>query len=99
LDDPQILGVDAMKGSELIYPVLLKTKANQQWAAMRETRRRIRIALEENDMLPGDPGRVFLHQALDKMMGKPPVASHQETEHGATKEQSKDINPFTGEGM
>lgn len=99
LDDPQILGVDAMKGSELIYPVLLKTKANQQWAAMRETRRRIRLALEENDMLPGDPGRVFLHQALDKMMGKPPLASHQESEHDPTKEQAKEINPFTGEGM
>jgi small conductance mechanosensitive channel len=37
----------------------LRTKANQQWAAMRETQRRIRLALEEHHLLPGDPLRVF----------------------------------------
>ena len=59
LADPTLLGVDAIKGSQVIYPVQLKTKANQQWAAMRETQRRIRIALAENGLLPGDPLRVF----------------------------------------
>jgi small conductance mechanosensitive channel len=59
LADPTLLGVDAIKGSQVIYPVQLKTKANQQWAAMRETQRRIRIALAEHGLLPGDPLRVF----------------------------------------
>ena len=59
LADPTLLGVDAIKGSQVIYPVQLRTRANQQWAAMRETQRRIRIALAENHMLPGDPLRVF----------------------------------------
>ena len=63
LEDPNLLGVDAIKGSQVIYPVQLKTKANQQWAAMRETQRRIRLALEQNQMLPGDPLRVFGTQA------------------------------------
>ena len=55
LADPVLLGVDAIKGSQVIYPVQLKTKANQQWAAQRETQRRIRLALEKHGMLPGDP--------------------------------------------
>ncbi len=59
LADPTLLGVDAIKGSQVIYPVQLRTKANQQWAAMRETQRRIRLALEEHGMLPGDPMRVY----------------------------------------
>ena len=59
LADPVLLGVDAIKGSQVIYPVQLRTRANQQWAAMRETQRRIRLALEEHHFLPGDPLRVF----------------------------------------
>lgn len=57
--DPQILGVDAVKGSEMIYPVVFKTLATQQYAPVREFRRRVRLALEQNHLLPGDPNRVF----------------------------------------
>jgi small conductance mechanosensitive channel len=59
LDDPQLLGVDAIRGSEMIFPVLFKTLPNQQFAPMREFRRRVRLALEENHLLPGDPYRIF----------------------------------------
>jgi small conductance mechanosensitive channel len=65
LDDPKVLGVDAIRGSELVYSVVFKTKAAQQFLPVREFRRRVRLALEENGMLPGDPNRVF-HQVLDK---------------------------------
>ena len=57
--DPEILGVDAIKGSELIFPVVFKTLATKQYAPVREFRRRVRLALEENHLLPGDPNRVF----------------------------------------
>jgi small conductance mechanosensitive channel len=57
--DPQILGVDAVKGSELIFPVVFKTKPTKQYGPVREFRRRVRLALEENDLLPGDPYRVY----------------------------------------
>ncbi len=57
--DPQVLGVDAVKGSETIYPVVFKTIANKQYAPIREFRRRVRIALDEHHLLPGDPYRVF----------------------------------------
>jgi moderate conductance mechanosensitive channel len=59
LADPKVLGVDAVKGSELIFPVVFKTRATQQYGPIREFRRRVRLALEENHMLPGDPLRVY----------------------------------------
>ncbi len=59
LADPQVLGVDAMHGSEVVYPVLFRTSAGKQSAPVREFRRQIRLALEERKMLPGDPYRTF----------------------------------------
>jgi moderate conductance mechanosensitive channel len=100
LADPTLLGVDAIKGSQVIYPVQLRTKANQQWAALRETQRRIRIALSENGMLPGDPLRVFT--AGGETAGQ---AARQLAEGAAkptadpTAAKAIEINPFTGEGM
>jgi small conductance mechanosensitive channel len=101
LADPTLLGVDAIKGSQVIYPVQLRTKANQQWAAMRETQRRIRIALAEHHLLPGDPLRVF------GMQGAAPAALEAEANAagGAAKgpdptaAKPNEVNPFTGEGM
>ncbi len=105
LADPVLLGVDAIKGSQVIYPVQLKTKANQQWAALRETQRRIRLALEEHGMLPGDPNRIYSRDgARDSASGTqgrtPAEAAH---EGGAAKPdpttaKSTEVNPFTGEG-
>ena len=60
--DPQILGVDAIKGSELIFPVVFKTLATKQYAPMREFRKRVRLALEEQGLLPGDPNRIYKTQ-------------------------------------
>jgi len=57
--DPQVLGVDAVKGSELIFPVVFKTKPTKQYGPVREFRRRVRLALEDNHLLPGDPYRVY----------------------------------------
>jgi small-conductance mechanosensitive channel len=59
LQDPQVLGVDAVKGSQVIFPVVFKTLPTQQYGPVREFQRRVRLALEEKHMLPGDPNRVF----------------------------------------
>ena len=59
LKDPEVLGVDSIAGSQVVYPVVFKTQATKQYGPIREFRRRVRIALEENAMLPGDPNRVF----------------------------------------
>lgn len=101
--DPQILGVDALKGSQLIFPVVFKTKAQKQFAPMREFQRRVRLALEEHHMLPGDPMRVF-NAFADKDGGslaasvphpeemQPPPAPHDPTTI-----KPHESNPFTGE--
>jgi small conductance mechanosensitive channel len=57
--DPEVLGLDDLKGSEMIFAVLFKTRPNQQYAMLREFRRRVRLAFEEHRLLPGDPQRPF----------------------------------------
>ncbi len=98
LGDPVLLGVDQLKGSQVIYLLQLKTKANQQWAPMRETQRRIRLALEEHGMLPGDPLRVY-----NRGKSTPVPASAEESGSVAkvdpTSIPANEVNPFTGEGM
>ena len=59
LSDPQVLGVDSIKGTEVIYPISIRTLARKQYDAVREMQRRIRLALEEHKMLPGSPYRVL----------------------------------------
>jgi small conductance mechanosensitive channel len=70
--DPEVLGVDAIKGSELIFPVVFKTLATKQDAPIREFHRRVRLALEEKHLLPGDPLRVF-KTFMDKAASGRPV--------------------------
>jgi small-conductance mechanosensitive channel len=100
LADPTLLGVDAIKGSQVIYPVQLRTKANQQWAALRETQRRIRIALAENGMLPGDPLRVFTSAGQETVgAASREIAETASKPADPTAAKANEINPFTGEGM
>jgi small conductance mechanosensitive channel len=95
--DPQILGVDAIKGSELIFPVVFKTLATKQFAPVREFRRRVRLALEEQGLLPGDPNRIF-NTFMDREGGGPKKATAEDTpEHDPTKLKPQEGNPFSGE--
>lgn len=100
--DPQILGME-MKGSQMNFPVIFKTKATQQYAPMREFQKQVRIALEEHHLLPGDPNRVF-NSFMDKVTGAThstaPVKTA-EQEAPAVKDPTtikpQETNPFTGE--
>jgi small-conductance mechanosensitive channel len=103
LADPVLLGVDSIKGSQVIYPVQLKTKANQQWAAQRETQRRIALALEEKGILPGDPNRIYTRaqRAQDSVQRSAISVQEKPAEHEAAKAdptaaKSTEVNPFTG---
>lgn len=96
LTDPKLLGVDSIKGSQVIYLVQLRTRPNQQWAAQRELQRRIQIALSENHMLPGDPLRVFGHL---NGPGAPPQEEPVPNAPDPTAAKPNEINPLTGEGM
>jgi moderate conductance mechanosensitive channel len=89
--DPQVFGVDSIKGTEVIYPVQFRTLPRKQFEAMREMQRRIRLALEEHNLLPGSPYRV--------LSGRTPA---REATEGAkapdpTTAKPNETNPFTGE--
>src|SRR6185437_11690887 len=92
--EPQVLGVDAVRGSQLIFPVVFKTLATQQYGPMREFQRRVRLALEEHHLLPGDPGRIYgVHTAAgpadeEKTSGQSP---------DPTTLKPQETNPFSGE--
>ena len=95
--DPQILGVDAVKGSEMIFPVVFKTRATRQFAPVREFRRRVRLALEEKNLLPGDPYRVF-NKTLDSAKNiARSVSQEAPARHDPTASKAPEGNPFTGE--
>jgi len=100
--DPQILGVDAVKGSEVVFPVVFKTLATKQYAPVREFRRLVRLALEENHMLPGDPNRIF-NSFSERGSGTHSAAAIPTAEqeappaHDPTTLKPKETNPFTGE--
>jgi small conductance mechanosensitive channel len=112
LGDPVLLGVDSIRGSQVIYPVQLKTLANQQWGALRETQRRIRLALDEKGILPGDPNRVYSREQGTGNREQGPGNRQQGTGesgvgagHGEpelpkadpTAAKLTEVNPFTGE--
>ena len=95
ISDPQVLGVDAVKGSELIFPVVFKTRATQQYAPVREFKRRIRLALEENHMLPGDPYRVYTGGDMRPSPGAA-TAPAEPSKHDPTMLKPQESNPFSG---
>ena len=100
LAEPQILGVDSVKGSQLIFPVVFKTRAQKQYGPVREFQRRVRLALEENHLLPGDPMRV-LNQYGGKQNAAVAAAPPEEHEPPPTPHPTtlkpQEANPFSGE--
>lgn len=102
VDDPKILGIDSLKGSQLIIPVQFKTRAQKQFAPMREFQRRVRLALEEHKLLPGDPYRVFSSFGTPDadQAGNAPLRPVEESASKAadpTTLKPQETNPFTGE--
>jgi small-conductance mechanosensitive channel len=90
--DPQVFGVDSIKGTEVIYPIQFRTLPRKQFEAMREMQRRIRLALEEHNLLPGSPYRV--------LSGPGPAREAAEAAKAPDPTMAKpnETNPFTGEG-
>jgi small conductance mechanosensitive channel len=93
LEDPQVLGVDQIKGTEVIYPISIKTLARKQFDAVREMQKRIRIALEENNMLPGSPFRI----PGSKSLAAPGEQAKAEPAPDPTTNKPNETNPFAGE--
>jgi moderate conductance mechanosensitive channel len=90
--DPQVPGVDSIKGTEVIYPIQIRTLPRKQFEAMREMQRRVRLALEEHNMLPGSPYRV-----LSGSSASPTREGEAQKAPDPTTAKPNEINPFTGE--
>jgi moderate conductance mechanosensitive channel len=94
--DPQILGVDAIKGSELILPVVFKTLATKQYGPIREFRRRVRLALEEHHLLPGHPYRVSNAFGEEAESEAPKPISAKTPDSDPTLIKTAESNPLSG---
>jgi len=93
VSDPQVLGVDSVKGSQLIFPVVFKTLPMQQYGVIREFHRRVRLALDENHLLPGDPLRVYGGGAAQAQAHEDAPPSKIDP----TTIKPQETNPFSGE--
>jgi small conductance mechanosensitive channel len=58
-EPPQVLGLEAVKGSELVFAVSFTTQATKQFALLREFRRRVRLQAEADGIHPGDAHGLF----------------------------------------
>lgn len=60
--DPDILGVNDIRGREVIYPVNLRVRANQRDGVLRELRRRLIIAFEKQGIPLGISSNMLIVQ-------------------------------------
>jgi small conductance mechanosensitive channel len=66
VSDPDVPGVDAISGRVVTYPVTIRVAINQKDAILRELRRRILQAFEENGIPLGtDPANMLLMKHTD----------------------------------
>jgi small conductance mechanosensitive channel len=92
--DPQVFGVDSIKGTEVIYPIQIRTLPRKQFEAMREMQRRIRLALEEHNFPPGSPYRIT---SGGGQLGTVPREADAAKAPDPTTAKPNEINPFTGQ--
>jgi small conductance mechanosensitive channel len=66
LSDPSVPGIDSISGRAVTYPITFQVKINQKDAVLRELRRRILQAFEENSIPLGtDPANLLLRPRTD----------------------------------
>jgi small conductance mechanosensitive channel len=62
ISDPEILGVNDIRGREVIYPVNIRVRANQRDGVLRELRRRIILAFEKEGIPLGTSSNMLVMQ-------------------------------------
>ena len=65
ISDPEILGVNDIRGREIIYPVNIRVRANQRDGVLRELRRRIILAFEKEGIPLGISSNMLVMQKTD----------------------------------
>jgi len=97
LADPKLLGVDSIKGSQVIYPIQIRTLANQQAPAVREIQKRVRLALDKNGIPPGDPLRPIEPGSRGGATSGDTGSEIRSPAADPTAAKPRETNPFTGE--
>jgi moderate conductance mechanosensitive channel len=72
ISDPEILGVNEIRGREVIYPINIRVRANQRDGVLRELRRRIILAFEKDGIPLGISTNMVVMQKPDPTA--PPAA-------------------------
>jgi small conductance mechanosensitive channel len=62
ISDPEVLGVNEIRGREVIYPVNIRVRANQRDGVLRELRRRIILAFEKEGIPLGISSNMLVMQ-------------------------------------
>ncbi|WP_260704900.1 mechanosensitive ion channel family protein [Edaphobacter flagellatus] len=65
INDPDILGVNDIRGREVIYPINIRVRANQRDPVLRELRRRIILAFDKEGIPLGVTTNMVLTQKAD----------------------------------
>jgi len=60
VSEPQVPGIDRVRGEEVDYLMLVKTRPGQQFGVLRELRRRIKECFEQNGIKPGGQNRLYV---------------------------------------
>ena len=78
LADPDVPGLDSIKGREVMYPITMRVRVNQKDGVLRELRRRIIKAFEREGIPLGtDPANMLIMQHADPTAppGQQPLVS------------------------
>jgi small conductance mechanosensitive channel len=66
LEEPEIWGVESFGASSIAIRLVLKVEPNEQWAAAREMRKRLKVAFDEAGIeIPFPQRTVWMHQLTD----------------------------------
>jgi moderate conductance mechanosensitive channel len=60
IEPPEVLGIDDLQHSGMLIRIWIKTQPLQQWAVAREFRRRLKLVLEQENIVIGIPQQAFL---------------------------------------
>jgi hypothetical protein len=62
ISDPDVLGINAIQGREVIYLIQIRVRANQRDGVLRELRRRIILAFEKEGIPLGISSNMLVMQ-------------------------------------
>jgi small conductance mechanosensitive channel len=72
ISDPDILGVNDIRGREVVYPVNIRVRANQRDGVLRELRRRVILAFEKDGIPLGISSNMLIMQQKPDPTAPPP---------------------------